>query len=88
MGFSDVQVMDTAIYAAFQGDTFEEISRKMQKGDMTDGGRYVYVFSLEGEPLRKYGLDHVVYSVFIDKLDKIIIAMDVNMDSPILLFSS
>ena len=46
MGFSDVQVTDTAIYAVFQGDTFEEISRKMQKGDMTDGGRYIYVFSL------------------------------------------
>ena len=88
MGFCDVQVTDSAIYAVFQGRTFKEIAEAAQKGDMTDGGRYVYVFSLEGEPLRKYGLDHVVYSVFIDKLDKIIIAMDVNMDSPILLFSS
>ena len=88
MGFCDVQVTDSAIYAVFQGRTFKDIAEAAQKGDMTDGGRYVYVFSLEGEPLRKYGLDHVVYSVFIDKLDKIIIAMDVNMDSPILLFSS
>ena len=88
MGFCDVQVTDSAIYAVFQGRTFKDIAEAAQKGDMTDGGRHVYVFSLEGEPLRKYGLDHVVYSVFIDKLDKIIIAMDVNMDSPILLFSS
>ena len=44
MGFSDVQVTDTVIYAVFQGDTFEEISRKMQKGDMTDGGRYIVNF--------------------------------------------
>ena len=59
MGFSDIQVTDTAIYAVFQGDTFEEISRKMQKGDMTDGGRYIYVFSLSlslihiSEPTRR-----------------------------------
>ena len=88
MGFCDVQVTNDAIYAVFQGRTFKEIAEAAQKGDMTDGGRYVYVFSLMGEPLRKYELDHVVYSVFIDELDKIIIAMDVNMDSPIILFSS
>lgn len=88
MGFCDVQVTNDAIYAVFQGRIFKEIAEAAQKGDMTDGGRYVYVFSLMGEPLRKYELDHVVYSVFIDELDKIIIAMDVNMDSPIILFSS
>lgn len=86
MGFSDVQVMDTAIYAAFQGDTFEEISRKMQKGDMTDGGRYIYVFSLTGEPIRKYVLDHYVYGISVDDLNGRIIATDVNSDEPVVKF--
>ena len=31
MGFSDVQVTDTAIYVVFQGDTFEEIRGKCRK---------------------------------------------------------
>ena len=83
MGFSDVQVTDTAIYAVFQGDIFEEISRKMQKGDMTDGGRYIYVFSLSGEPIRKYVLDHYVYGISVDELNGIIVATDVNSDEPV-----
>ena len=86
MGFSDVQVTDTAIYAVFQGDTFEEISRKMQKGDMTDGGRYIYVFSLTGEPIRKYVLDHYVYGISVDDLNGRIIATDVNSDEPVVKF--
>ncbi len=87
MGFSDVQVTDTAIYAVFQGDTFEEISRKMQKGDMTDGGRYIYVFSLSGEPIRKYVLDHNVYGISVDELNGEIVATDVNSDEPVVKYA-
>ena len=87
MGFSDIQVTDTAIYAVFQGDTFEEISRKMQKGDMTDGGRYIYVFSLSGEPIRKYVLDHNVYGISVDELNGEIVATDVNSDEPVVKYA-
>lgn len=87
MGFSDVQVTDTAIYAVFQGDIFEEISRKMQKGDMTDGGRYIYVFSLSGEPIRKYVLDHNVYGISVDELNGEIVATDVNSDEPVVKYA-
>ncbi len=45
------------------GETFKEISQKMQKVDMTDGGRYIYVFSLTGDPVRKYVLDHYIYGI-------------------------
>ena len=45
------------------GETFKEISQKMQKVDMTDGGRYIYVFSLPGDPVRKYVLDHYIYGI-------------------------
>ena len=87
MGFSDVQVTDTVIYAVFQGDTFEEISRKMQKGDMTDGGRYIYVFSLSGEPIKKYVLDHYVYGISVDELNGIIVTTDVNSDEPVVKYA-
>lgn len=83
MGYSDVQVTDSVIYAVFHGNTFEDISRKMQKGDMTDGGKYIYVFSLTGEPLRKYVLDHYVYGIMVDEYKKNIISIDVNSDEPI-----
>ncbi len=87
MGFSDIQVTDTAIYAVFHGDTFEEISRKMQRGDMTDGGRYIYVFSLSGEPIRKYVLDHNVYGISVDELNGKIVATDVNSDEPVVKYA-
>ena len=43
MGFSDVQVTDSAIYAVFHGTTFKEIAK--QNGHLLDGGKYIYVFS-------------------------------------------
>ena len=52
MGFSDVQVTNEAIYAVFHGHTFKEIMAQHQKeGRATDGGQYIYVFNLQGEPL-------------------------------------
>lgn len=82
MGFCDVQVTDDAIYAVFQGRTFKEVAEAAQKGDMTDGGMYIYVFSLEGMPLRKLLLEHYVHSIWLDE-QKSMIAVDVNQDEPI-----
>lgn len=86
MGFCDVQVTDSAIYAVFQGRTFKEIAEATQRGDMTDGGWYVYVFSLEGMPLRKLLLEHYVHSVWLDEQKGIMITVDVNQDEPITKF--
>lgn len=85
MGFSDVQVTDSAIYAVFHGTTFKDIAR--QSGRLADGGKYIYVFSLKGEPLCKYVLDHYVYGIWVDETTKIIMATDVNSDQPIILFN-
>ncbi len=85
MGFSDVQVTDSAIYAVFHGTSFKEIAR--QQGRLPDGGKYIYVFSLKGEPLCKYVLDHYIYGIFVDEATKTIMATDVNNDQPILKFS-
>lgn len=85
MGFSDVQVTDSAIYAVFHGTFFKEIAR--QSGRLPDGGKYIYVFSLKGEPLCKYVLDHYIYGIWVDEATKTIMATDVNSDQPILKFS-
>ena len=85
MGFSDVQVTDSAIYTVFHGTSFKEIAR--QSGRLPDGGKYIYVFSLEGEPLCKYVLDHYIYGIWVDEDTKTIIATDVNNDEPILKFN-
>ena len=85
MGFSDVQVTDSAIYTVFHGTSFKEIAR--QSGRLPDGGKYIYVFSLKGEPLCKYVLDHYIYGIWVDEDTKTIIATDVNDDQPIVMFS-
>lgn len=85
MGFSDVQVTDNAIYTVFHGRSFKEIAQSMQKGvELPDGGQYIYVFSLKGEPLCKYILDHYIYGISVDEEKEVILATDVNKDEPIL----
>lgn len=84
MGFSDVQVTDSAIYAVFHGTAFKDIAK--QNGRLPDGGKYIYVFSLKGEPLCKYVLDHYIYGIWVDEATKTIIATDVNNDQPIVKF--
>ena len=85
MGFSDVQVTDDAIYAVFHGTSFKDIAR--QNGRLPDGGKYIYVFSLKGEPFCKYVLNHYVYGIWVDEVTKTIIATDVNSDQPLVKFS-
>ncbi len=84
MGFSDVQVTDYAIYAVFHGRTFKEMAQ--QKDQMIDGGQYIYVFSLNGEPICKYVLDRYIYGIQVDEENGVIIATDVNSDQPIVTF--
>lgn len=84
MGFSDVQVTDNAIYTVFHGTSFKEIAK--HSGRLPDGGKYIYVFSLNGEPLCKYVLDHYIYGICVDEATKTIIATDVNNDQPIVKF--
>ena len=50
---------------------------------MMDGERCIYVFSLTGEPIRKYVLDHYVYGISVDELNGRIVATDVNSDESV-----
>lgn len=88
MGFSDVQVGDKAIYAVFNGQSFREIAQSLQEGkDLPDGGKYVYVFSLTGEPLCRYELDHYIGSLCVDEAGRMFVATDINQDEPIVRYS-
>ena len=84
MGFSDVKVTNRAIYAVFHGRTFKEIAQ--QKEAIVDGGQYIYVFSLQGEPICKYTLDRYIYGIDVDEDKQRITATDVNNDQPIIQF--
>lgn len=72
MGFRDVQVTDRVIYAVFHGRTFIEIAQ--QKGYAVGGRQSIYVVSLQGEPLCKYGLDRYINGIHVNEETKIIIA--------------
>ena len=87
MGYGDVQVTDSAIYTTFEGETFKNIANNHQKGIETrNGGNRIYVYTLEGEPLRKYELDHYVEGIWVDEDKGIILAVDGNQDEPIVEF--
>ena len=84
MGFCDVQVADKAVYALFQGTSFREIALSIQRGEnLPDGGRYLYVFSLTGEPLRRYVLDRPVSGIAVDEERGVLLATDTNNDVPV-----
>ena len=77
-----VQVTDSAIYTVFHGTSFKDIAQ--QSGRLPDGGKYIYVFDLDGEPRCKYVLDHYVCGISVNETTKMIIATDVNSDQPII----
>jgi hypothetical protein len=84
MGFSDIQITDKYIYTVFHGRTFREIGKNMQDGKKNeDGGRFIYVFDLEGKPVVKYILDRAIYGIYVNEESNTIIATDVNSDEPL-----
>lgn len=79
MGFNDVQVGDSCIYAIFQGRSFDDIGRMLSKGqNPEDGGRSIYVFSLTGKPLCRYELDCPICGFYVDEARQAIVAINVN----------
>ena len=87
MGFGDVQVTDRAIYAVFSGRTFKELMQSAQQGkNLPEGGRYIYAFSLRGEPLCRYVLDRHISGFHVEEKKGVIWATDVNRDQPVCRF--
>ena len=87
MGFSDIKVTNERIYTAFQGVKFRDKLASYQRGEKPeDGGRYIYVFDLQGNPLQKYILDKPIYGIDINEKTKTIIATCIKSDEPIIEF--
>lgn len=87
MGFSDIKVTNKYIYAVFQGIKFKDKLAVYQRGiHPEDGGRFIYVFDLKGNPVQKYTLDHAIYGIDINEETRTIIATEVKSDDPIIEF--
>ena len=85
MGFSDIKVTDKHIYAVFQGVKFKEMLAASQRGkEPEDGGRFIYVFDLQGNPVQKYTLDHAIYGIDVNEETNTIVATEVGSDDPII----
>lgn len=80
MGYSDIHVGKEYVYAVFWGHSFEDI--RQQKQDK-EGGRYIHVFDLKGNPVRQYALDRYITGFHVDEVNKKFIALDVNSNQPI-----
>ena len=87
MGFSDIVITDKYIYSVFHGIRFKDKLASYQRGEKPeDGGRYIYVFDLKGNPIQKYTLDKPIYGIDINEKTKTVIATCVESDEPIMEF--
>lgn len=83
-GSNDIQVTENAIYVIYRGITLKEDILANQKGKpLPEGGKTIRVFSLEGEPLKEYKLDHSVCGIWVMEEEGKMWALDVNSDEPL-----
>lgn len=84
VGHNDIQVTDHAIYVIYRGVSMKESMLAHQRGKpLPEGGRIVRVYSLEGEPLKAYKLDHSVSGIWVMEEESKMWALDVNSDDPL-----
>lgn len=79
MGYWDVQVTDSCIYALYDGTTFKEIAQSAGTGKQ--GGTSLRVFSREGTLLRRYVFDRPLSGIYVDEARHLLWATDVNTDN-------
>lgn len=79
MGYWDVQVTDSCIYALYDGTTFKEIAQSAGTGKQ--GGTSLRVFSREGNLLRRYVFDRPLSGIYVDEARHLLWATDVNTDN-------
>ena len=84
VGHNDIQVTNRTIYVIYRGISIKEDRLAHQKGKpLSQGGKTIRVFSLEGEPLKEYKLDHSVSGIWVDEQAGKMWALDVNSDEPL-----
>lgn len=85
VGHNDIQVTNRFIYVIYRGISIKEDMLAHQKGKpLPQGGKTIRVFSLEGEPLKEYKLDHSVSGIWVMEEAGKLWALDVNSDEPLL----
>jgi hypothetical protein len=84
MGYSDVQVESTYIYALFWGQSFKDIQQNRVKHE---GGNRIDVFDLKGNLIRYYRLDRNVVGFQVDEKRHLLIALDPNSDQPVVSYN-
>ena len=84
IGHNDIQVTNRFIYVIYRGISIKEDMLAHQKGKpLPQGGKTIRVFSLEGEPLKEYKLDHSVSGIWVMEEEGKMLALDVNSNEPI-----
>ena len=84
VGHNDIQVTNRTIYVIYRGISIKEDRLAHQKGKpLSQGGKTIRVFSLEGEPLKEYKLDRSVSGIWVDEQAGKMWALDVNSDEPL-----
>lgn len=87
-GHNDIQVTDRAIYVIYRGVSIKEGMLAYQRGKpLPAGGKTIRVFSLEGDPLKEYKLDHSVSGIWVMEEEGKMWALDVNSDEPLVEYS-
>ena len=79
MGYSDVHIGRQYIYALFWGHTFDAI----KQGNHTEGGRYIHVFDLHGNPVTQFVLDRHITGFHVDEENGRMVGLDVNGHQPV-----
>ena len=84
VGHNDIRVTDRFIYVIYRGISIKEEMLAHQKGKpLPQGGQTIRVFSLDGNPLKEYKLDHSVSGIWVDEQAGKMWALDVNSDEPL-----
>lgn len=84
IGFNDVQVTQSHIFTIFEDRLFQELKHARIQGISPErGGRYIYVFNLDGVPVCKYTLDHAIVGFHVDETTGMILAADMNGEGAI-----
>lgn len=84
MGYWDVQMTDSCIYALYDGTTFKEIAQS--PGTRKQGGTSLRVFNRQGTLLRRYEFDRPLSGIYVDEARHLLWATDVNTDNGLFRF--
>lgn len=87
MGFTDIKVTNQHIFVVFEGINIKDKLAAYQRREQSEnGGRFIYVFDLQGNPVQKYTLDRAIYGIDVNEQTNTIIATEVESDDPIVEF--